>query len=145
MIEDKKSFKYPFSSNYQTPLGVAGVDGTRAIEGKITKAQVGLNKFAIFNEPLFSPSLLLTSCCSLEGLVTPQGIIEKEYLDRFINIKKVSYSDIGIRVKDDGKFVVVSAVNPFMEGNNFKIDDCLLDFDGKKSNGRRVAHEMDTL
>ena len=132
MIIDDTKFKYPFMSNYKIPMGIASVNNKRAIEGKIIREQIGLNKFALFSEVLSTPSLLLTSCCSLEGFVTPEGIIEKEYIDRFIKIKKVSYSDIGIRIKDEQKLVIVDAINPFLEGNNFKLDDCILTFDGKK-------------
>ena len=132
LVEDKKGFKHPFAINYRLALGVAAVNNKKAVEGKILKHQIGLNSFASFSEAVSIPSLLLTSCCSLEGLVTPKGIIEKEYIDRFIKIKKVSYSDIGIRVEDDKKFVIINAINPFIKDNPFKVDDCVLEFDGKK-------------
>ena len=132
LVKDKKGFRYPFSIRYRPVLGTACVDKRRAVEGKITKHQIGLNHFALFSEKLTYPSLILTSCCSLEGIVTPKGIIEKEYIDRFVKIKKVSYSDIGVRVKDEKKFVVVNAINPFLDGNDFKVGDCILRFDGKK-------------
>ena len=132
MIIDNQRFKYPFVSNYKIAMGTASIDNKQAIEGRITRHQIGLNKFALYSEVVNTPSLLLTSCCALEGFVTPEGIIEKEYIDRFIKIKKVSYSDIGIRVKDEKKLVIVNAINPFLEGNNFKVDDCILTFDGKK-------------
>jgi len=132
MIIDNTKFKYPFETSYKIAMGMASVNSKRAIEGRIARHQIGLNKFALFSEVVSTPSLLLTSCCSLEGFVTPEGIIEKEYIDRFITIKNVSYSDIGIRVKDEKKLVIVDAINPFLEGNNFKIDDCIVTFDGKK-------------
>ena len=132
LVEDKKGFKYPFLINYRLALGVAGVDEKRAIEGKIRKHQVGLNHLATFSEPLSVPSILMTSCCSLEGIVTPKGIIEKEYIDRFLKIKKVEYADIGIRVEDKKKLVLVNAINPFIKDNPFRVDDCILAFDGKK-------------
>lgn len=134
LTEDKKSFKYPFVITNNTPLGLAGVNQKEALEGKILKRQVGLNNLATFSEPLSAPSLLLTSCCALEGIATPRGIIEKEYLERFLKIKKVSYSDIGVRVAEDKKLVVVNAINPFMDANEFKIGDRVLEFDGKKVN-----------
>ena len=132
LVKDKKGFRYPFSIRYTPVLGTASVDKDKAIEGKITKHQVGLNHFATFSEPISYPSLILTSCCSLEGIVTPRGIIEKAYIDRFVKIKNVSYADIGIRVKDDKKLVIVKAINPFLDGNDFLVDDCVLSFDGKK-------------
>jgi len=132
LVEDKKGFKYPFKINYRLTLGTAVVNAKEAVEGKILKHQVGLNSFAMFSECITVPSLLLTSCCSLEGIATPEGIIEKEYIDRFIKIKKVSYSDIGIRVEDKKKLVIVNTINPFMKDNPFKVNDCILEFDGKK-------------
>ncbi len=132
LIEDKKGFKHPFNINYRLTLGTAVVNKTEAVEGKVLKHQVGLNSFAMFGECITVPSLLLTSCCSLEGIATPEGVIEKEYIDRFIKIKKVSYSDIGIRVVDEKKLVIINEVNPFIKGNPFKVDDCVLEFDSKK-------------
>lgn len=64
--------------------------------------------------------MLLNSCCAIEGIVTERGIIEKEYIDRFLKVKKVSYGDFGVRVKDVGSDVVVFSSNPFIEGNRFK-------------------------
>lgn len=138
LVEDKKGFKHPFKTNHRLILGTAVVNQKEAVEGKIVEHQIGLNKFAIFSECITVPSLLLTSCCSLEGIATPEGIIEKEYIDRFIKIKKVSYSDVGIRVVNEKKLVVIKAINPFMKGNPFKVDDCVLEFDGKKVNNASV-------
>lgn len=132
LIEDKKGFKHPFRINNRLTLGVATVDSKNAVEGKIIKKQIGLNSFAKFSETISTPSLLLTSCCSLEGIVTPEGIIEKEYLERFLKVKKVSYSDIGIRVEDDKNLVIIKAINPFIKDNPFRVNDCVLEFDGKK-------------
>jgi len=132
LIKDTKKFKHPFRINNRLTLGTAAVDRKMVIEGKIVKHQIGLNFFAKYSEPLFVPSILLNSCCALEGIVTSEGIIEKEYIERFLKIKKVSYSDIGIRLKDEKKLVIVNASNPFMDNNPFLIDDCILKFDGKK-------------
>ncbi len=132
LIEDKQKFKHPFRINNKLSLGTAGIDSRVIIEGKILKHQIGLNSLATYSEPLLAPSLLLNSCCALEGIVTSKGIIEKEYIERFLNIKEVSYSDIGIRVKDEKNLVLVNASNPFMKNNPFMIDDCILEFDGKK-------------
>ena len=134
LVKDTKKFKHPFRINNRLTLGTAAVDTRMIIEGKITTRQIGLNSLAKYSEPLFVPSVLVNSCCALEGIVTPEGIIEKEYIDRFLKIKKVSYSDIGIRVKDENKLVIVKASNPFMDNNPFKKDDCILEFDSKKVN-----------
>ncbi len=132
LVEDKKSFRYPFRLNRHPSLGVALVDKKISLEGKIKKKQVGLNSLATFSEAPFTPSLLLTSCCSLEGIVTPRGIIEKEYIDRFINSKELTYGDIGIRVKDENGIIRVMASDPFMKNNPFKKGDYILEYEGKK-------------
>ena len=132
LVEDTKAFKYPFRINNKLSLGNAAIDTKMIIEGKILKHQVGLNKLAKYDQPLFVPSILLNSCCALEGIVTPKGIIEKEYIDRFLKIKKVEYGDIGIRVHDMKKSVIINASNPFMKNNPFKKDDIVLKYDAKK-------------
>lgn len=132
LIEDRKKFKYPFKINNHLSLGVASVDKNRAIEGRIKKRQIGLNSFATFSEKVYTPSLLLNSCCALEGIVTPQGIIEKDYIERFLKSKRSTYGDIGIRVIDKNKAVVIHRVNPFIEDNPFLIGDVIVSIDGKK-------------
>jgi len=132
LVEDKKGFRYPFRVNNKLTLGTAAINKKMVLEGKILSHQVGLNKLAKYNQPLFVPSILLNSCCALEGIVTPEGIIEKEYIDRFLKIRKVEYADIGIRVKDEKKLVIVYASNTFIDNNLFKVDDYILEFDSKK-------------
>jgi len=132
LTEDKQHFKYPFRFNNKLASGIASVSKKTVTEGRILKHQIGLNQFAHLNESTTAPALLLTSCCSLKGFVTPEGIIEQAYLEHFIESKNVSYADIGIRVKNDGKFVLVSAINPFLDGNDFRVGDCIVKFDGKK-------------
>lgn len=132
LVESTRKFKYPFRINNKLSLGTAAVNNKRVVEGRIKQHQIGLNSFATYNEPISYPSILVNSCCALEGVVTPDGIIEKEYIERFLKVKKVSYSDIGVRVVDDKKFIIVKSSNPFMDNNPFKKDDCILELDNKK-------------
>ena len=143
LVEDTQNFPHPFVFNKHLSLGSAGVNGKFAIEGKIVAQQIGLNQFARFNEALFSPSLLLNSCCSLEGIVTPRGIIQKEYLLRFIESKEQIYADIGIRIENKGKLAVVNAVDPFAKENPFRVGDIVVSFDGKKvQNASELMREI---
>jgi hypothetical protein len=132
LVKESKNFKHPFTINMHLSLGYAAVNSSKAIEGKIKTSQVGLNRLASFSEELFYPSLLTNSCCSLEGLVTPEGIIEKEYINHFIQTKNKNYSDIGIRVKEDNSLVFVESIDPFIENNPFKIGDCIVELNSKK-------------
>jgi len=115
IVEDKKGFKYPFKINMRYPSGIAVVDKTSAKEGRIIKRQIGLDQFASFTSKIKTPAILTNSCCSLEGLVTPRGIIEKAYIKRFISQKDIRYGDIGIRVKDTKKGIQVISYDPFMK------------------------------
>ena len=132
LIQDRKGFAHPFRINNKLTSGVAALTGKNIIKGRILQHQRGLNHLATFSKALVVPSILLSRCCSLEGVVTPRGIIEKEYIDRFLKIKKVSYSDIGIRVEDAQGDVIVNAANPFMLHNPFEVGDVILSYDKKK-------------
>lgn len=134
LVQDRKEFKHPFKINNHLSLGVASVNNKRAIEGIVGKKQVGLNSFATFSEKVHTPALLLNSCCALEGLVTPDGIIEKEYIERFLKSKTTDYGDIGIRVEDAKKQIIIKRVNPFIKNNPFLEGDCVVGYDGKKIN-----------
>jgi len=132
LVQDKSNFKYPFEINMRLQLGVAALNKREAVEGRVLKRQIGLNSLATFSEKVSSPSLLTSSCCSLEGIVTPRGIIQRDYLKRFISSAPAEYSDIGIRVKNEKGFVIVTASNPYMKENRMKKDDCIVSLDGKK-------------
>ncbi len=129
LVEGFKGFRYPFKIGVHTPSGIAVVDNKMSLEGKITKKQIGLDRLATFSEVPFVPSLLTGSCCNLEGVVTPRGIIQKEYLSHFINSKQVDYGDIGIRI--DAKRSITK-VDPFFKNNPFEVSDIVVGFDGKK-------------
>lgn len=132
LIEDTRKFPYPFHVNMRLQLGFAMVNAKNSYEGKFLHNQIGLNTLATYSEKLVAPSLLTSSCCSLEGIVTPQGIIQKEYLQRFLSKKNVAYSDIGIRVKNKNSWVVVTARNPYRVDNPFLKGDCIISMDGVK-------------
>jgi len=132
LIEVSKNFKYPFRLNDKPLLGTAAVNKNEIIEGRVIQKQVGLNSFAKYSETIPFPALLLNSCCALEGIITPKGIIQRAYIERFLKIKEVSYSDIGIRVKDKKKLVVVNVSNHFFKNNKFKKGDYILELNGEK-------------
>ncbi|MEA1955410.1 MAG: PDZ domain-containing protein [Campylobacterota bacterium] len=132
LVQTDKYFKFPFKINNFLSFGFASVTTKKAIEGKIINHQIGLNHFALFSEKVSHPSLLTNSCCALEGIVTDRGIIEKEYIERFLNTKDTRYSDIGIRLYNNKNQVMIKRINPFIKNNPFKNDDIILSFDGKK-------------
>ncbi len=132
LIEDKKKFYYPFSVNMRLQLGSAIVNDKVSKEGKILKNQIGLNSLGVYSTRFAKAALITSSCCSLEGIYTTRGVIQKEYIKRFLSSAPATYSDIGIRVKNEDGFVIVSASNPYLENNLLKKDDCIVEFDGRK-------------
>ena len=143
LVEVEKNFKYPFRTNYNLSLGHASVDNKMAIEGEIRKKQVGLNSLATFSEVVNTPALLLNSCCALEGIVTPKGIIEKEYIDNFIKKKNFQYADIGIRAEDKNNKTMIKRVNPFDSTLMLKKGDEVLEINSKKvKDAAHLMHEI---
>lgn len=132
IVEDRSPFAYPFDVNMRIQLGTAMVTAKGSCEGKFVANQIGLNSFARYSEPLIAPALLLSSCCWLEGIVTSRGIIQKEYLQRFIESKTTEYSDIGIRVRDKKGKLIVTACDPFFSENPFEKGDRILYYDSKR-------------
>ncbi|MFA6196915.1 MAG: PDZ domain-containing protein [Sulfurimonas sp.] len=132
LVEDYSDFEYPFTINMLEPSGIAAINENSAKEGKIVKRQVGLSQLAVFDTHVSSPRILTNSCCSLEGIVTPKGIIEKEYIERFLRVEDTSYADIGINLKDQKGAVIVSELTSSIKNNPFKKDDVVMSIDGKK-------------
>lgn len=132
LVKDNKPFVYPYDINMRLQLPTAIINTKKAKEGKFLQAQIGLNTFAKYNKTLKVPALISSSCCSIEGVVTTKGIIQKEYIKYFLSAKKVVYGDIGIRVYDKNGRVLVNASDPFMQENPFKVQDCIMRYDNKK-------------
>ncbi|MDO8454447.1 MAG: PDZ domain-containing protein [Sulfurimonas sp.] len=132
LVEDAVGFEYPFKINVGISSGVAAINKTSAQEGKIIKKQIGLSSLAQFNKKISLPAIITNSCCSLEGIVTPKGIIEKEYIERFLSAEDTSYSDIGMSVGDAKVGVRVDALSQFVKNNPFKGGDIIVSLDGNK-------------
>ncbi|WP_418640951.1 DUF7488 domain-containing protein [Sulfurimonas sp. ST-27] len=132
LIEEKTSFAYPYDLNMRLQLGTAIVNAEEAKEGSMLVHQVGLDFFGKYSQKLSLPAIISSSCCSLEAVVSKKGVIEKEYLQYFLKTEKVRYADIGVRVNDANRSVVVIASDPYMPDNPFKKGDCILYYDNKK-------------
>jgi len=132
LVEDKKGFRYPFKINNRTSKNLASLTNNSILEGRIVKRQIGLDSFATFSQCFFVPSVLTDNCCFLEGIATPKGIIEKAYIKRFIKAKDISYGDIGIRVINENKKIIVKACDPFIKDNPFKKNDCIVAFNSHR-------------
>ena len=132
LLKERSHFSYPYDINMRLQLGTALLHVKQVKEGKIVTAQVGFDTFARYSQKVNVPALISSSCCSLEGLLCSKGIIQKEYLQHFVQTKNTLYGDIGIRVKNEKHDVIVYASDPFIKHNPFKRDDCIVAFDNKK-------------
>ena len=132
LIKDKDKFPYPFDINMMLQLGTAAVNNKKSSEGKIVKRQVGLNSLAIYKSNISTPALITSSCCSLEGIITSKGMIEKEYIRRFLTNKSADYADIGVRVQNSTKCVKIVSSNPYIKNNKLQKGDCILSLDGRR-------------
>jgi hypothetical protein len=132
LVKSSKKDKYNFQISNIYKAKLASIDKKMAILGKIKRAQIGLNNLATFSDPLSFPSILVNQYCNVEGIVTKRGIIQKEYIKHFLDTKRVVYSDIGVRVKDIKKLVIVTEIDPFVDNKVFKKGDCIVSFDSKK-------------
>lgn len=132
LVQKKDNFKYPFLFSKMKTKSYLVNTSREILPGKITYYQRGLNSFARYSKKVEAPSLLSDNCCALEGIVTSRGIIQKEYLQHFIDTPSSDYADFGFRVAKESKKVVISKINYFFKHNPFKEGDIVLEMDGKK-------------
>ena len=132
LVKENHPFRYPFDFSNLSKKESAVVTKQTFQEGRFLQHQIGLDSFGRYSKQLSLPAVITDSYCSLEGLVTQKGVIEKEYLKHFLHSKESQYGDIGVRVEEQNKRVVVSAKDPFFKGNPFQKGDIIVAFDGKK-------------
>jgi len=129
LVQKQEDLQYPFTLDGTLGLETVCKTDKQAQTLQIMQEQIGLNQFAKLNKKLKTPALYLNSCCLLEGIVTPEGLIQKEYLQHFLKNSSKTYSDIGVRLGDE---LLVEAVDPFLKNNPFRRGDRITHLDGKK-------------
>jgi hypothetical protein len=132
LVKREEPFEHPYIITPSQPQRVAAVDNFMALPGRMVRNQSGLNHFAQFDQPLSAPCVLNDPCCTLEGIVTHYGIIDKSYLRHFIATDPFVYGDIGIRLMEREGKVYVKNIDPFMNELPFRQGDRLVAFDGKR-------------
>ncbi len=128
LVRSSKSFKHVFKFYNNKPKHLAAVLPETVVKGSIVSPQIGLNQLAGFSHPVKPNAMVSGTCCGIVALSTGEGLIDKEYIQHFLESKEVVYADIGIRVKDD-RGVRVIEVNPFFEDSPFLLDDVILSMD----------------
>lgn len=129
LVENSNGFRFPFKIEIANKKDIAMVSADSVAHAKIVEHQDGVDELASVFGGCPVPALLLSGCCALEGLATPKGIIEKEYLVHFLADGFNGYSDFGIAV--DEKSGAVVQIDPFYN-HGFMLGDVVLAFNGKK-------------
>lgn len=141
LVKREQPFKHPYALTPVRAKAMAAVDSYMALPGVIRKEQSGLNTLAQFDQPLFAPCIINDPCCSIEGIVTHWGIVEKAYIRHFLNSDNPAYGDAGVRFKMSGKQLVIDSTDPFVVGNPFETGDRVVALDGQKINGLKELQE----
>ncbi len=137
-VDHPFEFPYIFLSKSVKKLTAVTPQGVRA--GEISKHQCGLDRLGRFSGDVGTYGVIGDSCCALEAIITPAGVIEKSYLEHFWKSENVLYGDAGIRLADTLQSRVVS-VDPFLPENPFCIGDEIIAYDGKKLSERCSVEE----
>ncbi len=140
LIKAPKPFKHIFKFYNNEPKRLAAILPHHVQEGKIVQEQIGLNQLAQFSKPIKENALISGTCCGILGIATENGVIDKAFIRHFLTSKEVSYSDIGIRLRDDNGVRVVE-VNPFFADSPFLLDDVILSMDGEKAYNAAVISQ----
>ena len=139
LVTTPKKMKYTFDIVPHTPKELCSISNDGELNGKIIKKQIGLNSLAKFSSKGQQSSLITASCCQLNGVMTSFGrLIERDYIDRFLSIQRVSYADIGIRIKQGASRPIVEASDPFFPNNPFHEDDEIIKMDDKLTSSASV-------
>lgn len=138
LVKNPKPYAYPFKILNKKSTSMAAVTSQHYFKTHISRHQFGLEKLALINTVVAAPSLLLSSCCSVLGLITPFGIIEKPYIEHFLD-SGADYGDIGIRFDSKKNSPLVAQVDPFFRKNPFKVGDKIYAIDGKAVTSAREA------
>jgi len=132
LVRTTNPFKYPYTFSITKAETLAAVTATTVTKVHYQQHTLGLTSLGKLNIKIPSLALLSDGCCHLEGLVTPQGVIEKAYLEHFINTQDSFFADLGIRVVDQDDKIVVIAVDPFYKQSPFKVGDVIVSYKSQK-------------
>lgn len=128
----KAKFSYTLMDidDYAETREIVSVDGKNLNKGRLQASQKGFIDYAIFSNAVPENSVISNICYQIYGLgVGDKHFIEKEYIDRFVSQKNISYGDIGVRFKlkdESHASFIVEFVDPFFDNNQFKKGDELV-------------------
>ncbi|PAF53731.1 hypothetical protein BKH42_04330 [Helicobacter sp. 13S00482-2] len=135
LVQSKKTrYSYHFKpiDSYVKNIELSGIALKYSKKGQILKTQKGFTHYAEFSSPIPRNGIIGNICYQIYGIgVGGKYFIDKKYLDRFLKEKSAYYGDIGIRVIQKDKYILVNQVDPFFQDNPFLKADVILSINNK--------------
>ncbi|MDO7252555.1 DUF7488 domain-containing protein [Helicobacter cappadocius] len=138
IVQGKKphySYQFKNIDSYAKNRELSAIALRYSKKGKILAYQKGFIDYAEFSSPIPRNGVISNICYQIYGLgVGGRYFIDKKYLDRFLSEKSAYYGDIGVRVIQKDKYILVRQVDPFFQDNPFLSGDVILSINGKNIN-----------
>lgn len=132
LASTKNGFAYPYDFSDKKDSKLAVVTPLSIKKINVMSKQEGLDKLAHIKKSNDIFALIQDGCCNLEGIMTPRGIISKEFLRDFIEHKNSFYADAGMRMNSSTASIIVTTVDPFFKKNVWQRGDIIVRFNKKK-------------
>ncbi|KNE03665.1 PDZ domain-containing protein [Helicobacter pylori] len=106
---------------------MASIGDNQATEARLLVGQKGYDRYAQISQKTQKNGVISNICYQMLGLgVGGNGFIETKFIKRFLNQKEPYYGDIGVRLEEHHKRLVVVQFDPFFPKNPFLKNDEIL-------------------
>ncbi|WP_033754005.1 PDZ domain-containing protein [Helicobacter pylori] len=106
---------------------MASVGKNQAKEVQLLSLQKGYDRYARILQEIQKNGVISNICYQMLGLgVGGNGFIETKFIKRFLSQQEPYYGDIGVRIEDKNKRLVVAQFDPFFPKNPFLKNDEIL-------------------
>ncbi|AFI05052.1 PDZ domain-containing protein [Helicobacter cetorum] len=112
---------------------MASVGATHALQTQLLFKQQGYSHYAQISQKTQKNGVISNICYQMLGLgVGGNGFIEAKFIRRFLNQKEPYYGDIGVRLDEKSKRLIVEQFDPFFPKNPFLKNDEILSINDHK-------------
>ncbi|WP_033771201.1 PDZ domain-containing protein [Helicobacter pylori] len=112
---------------------MASVGANQAKEARLLSLQKGYDRYARIAQEIQKNGVISNICYQMLGLgVGGNSFIETKFIKRFLSQQEPYYGDIGVRIEDKNKRLVVVQFDPFFPKNPFLKNDEILAINDQK-------------
>ncbi|MDU9702544.1 PDZ domain-containing protein [Helicobacter pylori] len=112
---------------------MASIGDKEALEARLLFKQKGYERYAQISQKTQKNGVISNICYQMLGLgVGGNGFIETKFIKHFLNQKEPYYGDIGVRLEENNKRLVVAQFDPFFPKNPFLKNDEILAINHQK-------------